>query len=106
MPRLALIAVTLFALGAASCGDPRTACDDPIIVTLHANDRATLDGQITDVDGIVTALVARKGANAACRVMVRADKDVGYEGVRKLMNALQSAGCAKVALITEEAIAP
>ena len=102
---LALTAATLFAL--AACASPRTACEGSVSVALHANGRATLDGQSMALDEIVPAIAERhgEGGNPDCRVMVRADKDVIYRDVMSLMDALQRADY-RPALVGEEATAP
>jgi biopolymer transport protein ExbD len=49
-------------------------------------------------------VLKRTGGDRENRIMVRADKDVAYGSVMRVMNALQDYGFYKVALIAEERV--
>ena len=73
--------------------------DEPIFLTLRADDSLVLgDGEVA-ADQLAPALDQASGGDHTQRVYLRADKTVPYAALMAAMDALRSAGYLKVALV-------
>ena len=74
----------------------------PIVVSVDAGGGFFVDKtEADDVQGLLTALKARSENDRDRQVHVRADKSVAYGRVAEAMGAINAAGYAKVALVSE-----
>jgi biopolymer transport protein ExbD len=77
-----------------------------VSVTLTASGQVAVDGQTVAPATLLPALRARlaEPGNAHVRVVVRADADVPYASVRRLLDTLRDAGAEKIAIATRQKV--
>jgi len=75
--------------------------DEPLVVTIRADGTVFLQEGAIALDQLGPRLAAVKERNPELRVFVRGDKSVDYGRVMAVVSALNQAGIAKVALLTE-----
>jgi biopolymer transport protein ExbD len=73
--------------------------DEPIFLTLRADDSLVLGDAEVAADQLAPALDQASGGDHTQRVYLRADKTVPYAALMAAMDALRSAGYLKVALV-------
>ncbi len=77
---------------------------DPVFVSIQKTGQIFLgDNEIT-LDRLGDAIMTRTMGDRENRIMVRADRDVIYGNVMRVMNVLQDYGFFKVALVAEEVV--
>ena len=79
--------------------------DEPLSVTIDSNGRVFLQDSEIKLDQLPARLVAVTQQNKDARIFVRGDKGVDYGTVMGVVSAINRAGFAKVALLTEGAAA-
>ncbi len=80
---------------------------EPVTVTVKADGRVFLmDTEIDDVNTLSAKVKAIAGEGYNERIYVRADKNVDYGKVMKVMGALSGAGFKRLALVTASDDAP
>jgi biopolymer transport protein TolR len=75
--------------------------DEPLVVTIRADGTVFLQESAIALDQLGPRLAAVGERNPELRVFVRGDKSVDYGRVMAVVGALNQAGIAKVALLTE-----
>ncbi len=86
-----------------SAAQPVKRDDKPVFVTLKADLTLALGNEETARDSFVTELVRLTDGNKDTRILLRADKAVDYGELMTVMNLIQRAGYAKIALVGLEA---
>ncbi len=79
--------------------------DEPLSVTIDPKGRVFLQESEIALDQLPARLVAVTQRNKDARIFVRGDKGVDYGTVMGVVSAINRAGFAKVALLTESAAA-
>ena len=82
-----------------STAEPQPRDPKPIFLTLKADRRLALGETDVTESELGTALDAASGNDKEQRIFLRADKQVDYGALMKLMNELRAAGYLKVALV-------
>ena len=77
---------------------------DPVFVSIQKNGDVFLGDNPTTLAALGDSVLQRTAGDRENRIMVRADKEVAYGSVMRVMNALQDYGFYKVALIAEEKV--
>ena len=80
--------------------------DEPLSVTIDGKGRVFLQDSEITLDQLPARLAAVTQRNKDARIFVRGDKGVDYGSVMGVVGAINRAGFAKVALVTESAAAP
>ena len=79
--------------------------DEPLTVSINDVGQVYVQEAAVTFDELVPRLEAITGANPEIRIFVRGDEKVNYGLVMQVMGAINTAGFAKVALITKMPIA-
>ena len=80
--------------------------DEPLIVTLTAQNKLYIqDAEIAEA-GLVARLAAITQNKPDTRIFMRADKTITYGRVMEVMGTISAGGFSKVALVTEMLQAP
>ncbi|MBF0354381.1 MAG: protein TolR [Alphaproteobacteria bacterium] len=82
---------------------PLTGDDEPLTVSIRADNDVYLQETKIDQDALVPRLEAVSKAKKEQRIFVRADKAIPYGRVMEVMGLINAAGFNKVALVAEEA---
>jgi len=75
--------------------------EDPIVVTLKKNQKIYVGKKEVPQDQIVGFLLKDKKEGKSDEVLVRADSEIPYGNVAKLMALIKNAGIHKIGLVTE-----
>ncbi len=75
--------------------------DEPLSVSIDSEGKIWLQETQLDLDALGPRLVAIAGNNPDLRIFVRADKDIPYGRVMKVMGGIKDSGFRKVGLVTE-----
>ncbi len=75
--------------------------DEPLVVTLNAEGKLTLQDTEVALDKLVARLTAISENRKETRVFVRGDRKIAYGKVMEVMGRINLAGFTRVALITE-----
>jgi biopolymer transport protein TolR len=75
--------------------------DEPLIVTLTAQNKLYIQDSEIAEDALVARLVAITQNKPETRVFVRADRTMAYGRVMEVMGTISAGGFTKVALVTE-----
>ncbi|CAA6606280.1 TolR protein [Rhodospirillaceae bacterium LM-1] len=81
---------------------PITGDDEPLTVSIRANDDLYLQETKIELDALVPRLEAITKAKKDQRIFVRGDKTIPYGRVMEVMGVINQAGFNKVALLTEQ----
>ena len=82
-----------------STADPKPQDNDPVILTLQKDLGLSLGNDRIDRAALGARLNERTRGNLTSVIFLRADTDVDYGALMKLMNELRAAGYLKVALV-------
>lgn len=88
----------------ASTAAPAPRPDKPIYVTLKTDLSISVGNDTVARERLGSALDVLSEKNKEARIFLRADKDVGYGELMRVMNLLREAGYLKVALVGLETI--
>ena len=77
--------------------------DEPLSVTIDAQKRILVQDSVTDLAALPIRLQAITQRNKDARIFVRGDKGVDYGTIMAVVSAINRAGFAKVALLTDPA---
>lgn len=77
---------------------------EPIFVSLQKTGQIFLGENETSMERLAADVYAKTKGDYETRIMVRADRDVVYGNVMRVMNIIQDGGFNKVALIAEEVV--
>lgn len=77
---------------------------DPVFVSIQKSGEVYLGDNKTSLAELGDVVLKRTIGDRENRIMIRADKDVVYGQVMRVMNVLQDYGFYKVALIAEEKV--
>ena len=83
-----------------------TGQDEPLIVSINAENKLYLQDTEIAEDALVPRLKAITENKPEQRVFVRADKNLAYGRVMEIMGTISAGGFSKVALVTEAPAAP
>jgi len=86
-----------------SSATPRPRPDKPLFLTIKADHTLALGDTIVTEGEIAAALDTSSSGDKEQRVFLRADKQVDYGALMRVMNQLRAAGYLKVALVGIEA---
>ncbi len=86
-----------------SSATPRPRPDKPLFLTIKADHPLALGDTIVTEGEIAAALDTSSSGDKEQRVFLRADKQVDYGALMRVMNQLRAAGYLKVALVGIEA---
>jgi len=86
-----------------SAAQPAKRDDKPVFVTLKADLSLALGNDETGRDTFVAELNRMTEGNTQTRILLRADKAVGYGELMTVMNLIQRAGYTKIGLVGLEA---
>jgi biopolymer transport protein ExbD len=86
-----------------SVARPTPRDDKPVFVTLKADLSLAVGNEVTAREAFVSELKRVTNGNTETRVLLRADKLVDYGELMTVMNLIQNAGYAKIALVGLEA---
>ena len=84
---------------ASSAPQPRP--DKPIFLTVKADHTLNLGDAPVAREALVATLEGLTGVDRETRIFLRADRSVDYETLMSVMDALETAGYLKIALIAE-----
>lgn len=87
-----------------SNAEPTPNPKDPVFVSVQKTGQIFLGDNETTLEGLGDAVMTRTLGDRENRIMVRADRDVIYGNVMRVMNVLQDYGFYKVALVAEEVV--
>ena len=73
--------------------------EDPLWLTLTADEALLLDDRAVALDAVAAALDARTGTKRETPVFLRADRTTDYGALMRVLDALRAAGYLKVALV-------
>ena len=76
--------------------------DEPLTITINKKKEIFIGDNIIKAETLVVRLDAISGLNKKSRIFVRADEDLPYGDVMKLMSIITNAGYNKVALLTKQ----
>ena len=79
--------------------------DEPLTVAINDVGQVYVQEAAVTFDELVPRLEAITGANPEIRIFVRGDEKINYGVVMRVMGAINTAGFAKVALITKMPVA-
>lgn len=74
----------------------------PFMVTLTRDGKLFLDDREISQEALVQAAARKSAENASFSVVIRADKDVSYDRVMSLLDALKGAGVTRFGLASGE----
>lgn len=74
----------------------------PFMVTLTRDGKLFLDDREISQEALVQAAARKSAENASFSVVIRADKDVSYDRVMRLLDALKGAGVTRFGLASGE----
>lgn len=86
-----------------SAAQPARRDDKPVFVTLKADLSLALGNKETARENFVAELNRITEGNTQARILLRADKAVGYGELMAVMNLIQQAGYTKIGLVGLEA---
>ncbi|RVJ79737.1 TonB system transport protein ExbD [Sinorhizobium medicae] len=86
-----------------SVAKPARRDDKPVFVTLKADLTLAVGNEEAPREAFVSELNRTTGGNTETRVLLRADRLVDYGELMTVMNLIQNAGYAKIALVGLEA---
>ncbi|HTO32009.1 MAG TPA: TonB system transport protein ExbD [Pararhizobium sp.] len=86
-----------------SAARPEKREDKPVFVTLKADLTLALGNDMVGRDGFIDALRQMTEGDTQARILLRADKAVGYGELMTVMNLIQKAGYSKIGLVGLEA---
>ena len=75
--------------------------DEPLIVTITAQNKLYIQDSEIDEGGLVARLSAILRNKPDSRIFVRADRNISYGRVMEVMGTISAGGFTKVALVTE-----
>lgn len=84
--------------------EPMPNPSDPVFVSIQKTGQIFLGDNETTLGQLGEAMMTRTLGDRDNRIMVRADRDVIYGNVMRVMNVLQDYGFYKVALVAEEVV--
>ena len=87
-----------------SNAEPTPNPKDPVFVSIQKTGQIFLGDNETTIEALGPAMMERTLGDRENRIMVRADRDVIYGNVMRVMNVLQDNGFYKVALVAEEVV--
>ena len=87
-----------------SNAEPTPNPKDPVFVSIQKTGQIVLGDNETTIEALGPAMMERTLGDRENRIMVRADRDVIYGNVMRVMNVLQDNGFYKVALVAEEVV--
>ena len=87
-----------------SNAEPTPNPKDPVFVSIQKTGQIFLGDNETTIEALGPAMMERTLVDSENRIMVRADRDVIYGNVMRVMNVLQDNGFYKVALVAEEVV--
>ena len=87
-----------------SAAQPAKRDDKPVFVTLKADLSLALGNDQTDREQFVATLNRMTENNTQTRILLRADKAVGYGELMNVMNLIQRAGYTKIGLVGLESM--
>jgi len=73
----------------------------PILVSVARDGELAVDGQPTDLDGVVAAVRAKLDGHEARTIQIRGDRDANYGAVVGVMDKLAGAGISHLAIVTD-----
>lgn len=74
---------------------------EPLVISLNPKGKIYIQDIEIPEEQLISKLIAITGTNSTTRIFIRADKNIIYEKVMKIMSSVSSAGFTKVALIAE-----
>ena len=74
---------------------------DPIEITLKLDGSVYLGESLVEVENLIARLNAITDQNTETRIYLRGDKFIAYGRIMEIMSIINSAGYAKVALVTQ-----
>lgn len=83
----------------SSNAEPAKKPDEPLYLTLKADNSLAVGNETVAEDGLAAALDAASHGDKDARVFLRADKSVDYGALMQVMDRLRTAGYLKVALV-------
>jgi biopolymer transport protein TolR len=81
---------------------PLSGDDEPLTVSIKANNEVYLQETLIELDALVPRLDAITKAKKDQRIFVRGDKSIPYGRVMEVMGVINQAGYSKVALVAEQ----
>ena len=87
-----------------SNSEPTPNPKDPVFVSIQKTGEIYLGDNPVTLDRLGDAVMTRTLGDRENRIMLRADRDVIYGNVMRVMNVLQDYGFYKVALVAEEVV--
>ena len=87
-----------------SNADPTPNPKDPVFISIQKTGQIFLGDNETTLARLGDDMMTRTLGDRENRIMVRADKDVIYGQVMRVMNVMQDYGFFKVALVAEEVV--
>lgn len=88
----------------ASTAAPAPRPDKPLYVTLKEDLSVSVGNDVVDRERLGVALDGLSEKNKEARIFLRADKNVGYGELMRVMNLLREAGYLKIALVGLETV--
>ncbi|MGN6447834.1 MAG: TonB system transport protein ExbD [Brucella intermedia] len=88
----------------ASTAAPAPRPDKPLYVTLKEDLSVSVGNDVVDREHLGGALDVLSEKNKEARIFLRADKNVGYGELMRVMNLLREAGYLKIALVGLETV--
>ena len=88
----------------ASTAAPAPRPDKPLYVTLKEDLSISVGNDVVDRERLGGALDVLSEKNKEARIFLRADKNVGYGELMRVMNLLREAGYLKIALVGLETV--
>ncbi|KAB2725298.1 TonB system transport protein ExbD [Brucella intermedia] len=88
----------------ASTAAPAPRPDKPLYVTLKEDLTVSVGNDVVDRERLGGALDVLSEKNKEARIFLRADKNVGYGELMRVMNLLREAGYLKIALVGLETV--
>ncbi|KAB2668220.1 TonB system transport protein ExbD [Ochrobactrum sp. 695/2009] len=88
----------------ASTAAPAPRPDKPLYVTLKEDLSVSVGNDVVDRERLGGALDVLSEKNKEARIFLRADKNVGYGELMRVMNLLREAGYLKIALVGLETV--
>jgi TonB system transport protein ExbD (group 1) len=87
-----------------STAKPDTGIKDPIYISLKKTGKIFVGNNETTLASLGPVLVERSLGNREVRLLIRADKEVKYKEVMRIMNTLQDNGFFKAGLVGEDIV--
>lgn len=88
----------------ASTAEPQPKPDEPLFLTIQADNRLSVGNETVPEDGLIPALLKATESDTETRIFLRADKTINYDTLMQTINQLQGAGYLKVALVGLEGV--